>query len=54
MRLFFIPYGEKFSNVMLEVMAHELMIAATNVGAAVDMIENCGGLAVPAYDVNAM
>ena len=52
--MFFIPYGEKFSNAMLEVIAHGLTIVATNIGAVVDMIENCVGVAVPVYDVNAM
>lgn len=45
---------EGFSNAMLEAMAHGLPIIATDVGAAIDMIENCGGTVVPVHDVSAM
>ena len=45
---------EGFSNAMLEAMANGLPIIATNVGAAMDMIENCGGIVVPVHDVSAM
>ena len=45
---------EGFSNAMLEAMAHGLPIIATDVGAATDMIENCGGTVVSVHDVSAM
>ena len=45
---------EGFSNAMLEAMAHGLPIIATDVGAATDMIENCGGTVVSIHDVSAM
>ena len=45
---------EGFSNALLEAMARGLPIIATNVGAAMDMIENCGGTIVPVHDVKAM
>lgn len=45
---------EGFSNALLEAMACGLPIIATDVGAAMDMIENCGGTVVPVHDVKAM
>lgn len=45
---------EGFSNALLEAMARGLPVIATNVGAAMDMIENCGGIVVPVHDFKAM
>lgn len=45
---------EGFSNALLEAMARGLPVIATDVGAAMDMIENCGGTVVPVHDINAM
>ena len=45
---------EGFSNALLEAMARGLPIIATDVGAALDMIENRGGKVVPVHDIGAM
>lgn len=45
---------EGFSIALLEAMARGLPVIATNVGAALDMIENSGGVVVPVHDINAM
>lgn len=45
---------EGFSNALLEAMACGVPIVATDVGAAMDMIENCGGVVVPVHDIKAM
>ena len=45
---------EGFSNALLEAMACGLPIIATDVGAAMDMIENCGGVVVPVHGIKEM
>mgnify|MGYP004452406431 CR=1 FL=1 len=45
---------EGFSNALLEAMACGLPIITTDVGAAMDMIENQGGVVVPVHNVSAM
>lgn len=50
----FPSHTEGFSNAMLEAMARGLPIIATDVGAALDMIENKGGTIVRSHDINEM
>lgn len=45
---------EGFSNALLEAMACGLPIIATDVGAAMDMIENRGGVVVPVHGIKEM
>lgn len=45
---------EGFSNALLEAMARGLPVIATDVGAAMDMVGNHGGVIVSIHDINAM
>ena len=49
-----LSYSEGFSNALLEAMARGVPVLASDVGAAMDMIENKGGRIVPVKDMKAI
>lgn len=50
----FPSYTEGFSNALLEAMACELPIIATDVGANAEMLENKGGIIIPTADADSL
>lgn len=45
---------EGFSNALLEAMACGLPVITSDVGASMDMVENCGGIVVPIHNIEKM